>query len=253
LFERAGATCENFERPFDITILKVTGEVDISPYAGSALLIVGQQEPAIEAQLEGQSHPHDFLLEPYTDEEILVRCCQLILRSGIVERSECKPDAKREGDNARHQARARPSRNESALPPRRVTRATPPKLEAQLSPARVLIADDDPTVTALVSHTLLGFNMEYRTTSDGGDVVRLAAEFKPGVIVLDVNMPNVSGFDVLASLKSDDQTKHIPVVLLTARQQEADIMKGFSLGADDYILKPFNPMELVARIKRLIH
>jgi DNA-binding response OmpR family regulator len=134
-----------------------------------------------------------------------------------------------------------------------VIRASPPKPKAQLSTARVLIADDDPTVTALVSQTLYGFDMEYLATSDGGDVVRLAAEFKPDVIVMDVNMPNVGGFDVLASLKSDDRTRHIPVVLLTARQQEADIMKGFGLGADDYIVKPFNPMELIARIKRLVH
>jgi CheY-like chemotaxis protein len=229
LLQRAGATCEDFERSADITILKVSGEVDISPYAATAILIItggGQQEPVIEAQLERQSHPHDFLLEPYSDEEILVRCCQLILRSGI---------------------------SESALPLPRVTRATIPRADPQPGRARVLIADDDPTVTALVSHTLSGFNMEYLATSDGGDVVRLAAEFKPDVIVLDVNMPNVGGFEALASLKSDARTKQIPVVLLTSRQQEADIMKGFGLGADDYIVKPFSPMELVARIKRLIH
>ena len=137
--------------------------------------------------------------------------------------------------------------------PVRKARATLPKPKAQLGAARVLIADDDPTVTALVSHTVSGFNMEYLATPDGGDVLRLAAEFKPDVIVMDVNMPNVGGFDALSSLKSDDRTRHIPVVLLTARQQEADIMKGFGLGADDYIVKPFSPMELVARIKRLIH
>jgi CheY-like chemotaxis protein len=226
LLRRAEATCEDHKRASDITILKVAGDVDISPYAASAMLIIGQQEPVIEAQLARQSHPHDFLVEPYTDEEILVRCCQLILRFGI---------------------------NESPLPPPRLPRSTAPKIEAPLSRARVLIADDDPTVIALVSHTLSGFNMEYSATSDGGDVVRLAGEFKPDVIVMDVNMPNVGGFDALASLKSDERTRHIPVVLLTARQQETDIMKGFGLGADDYIVKPFSPMELVARIKRLIH
>jgi len=106
LLQRAGATCGNSELAFDITILKVTGNVNISPYAATAILIItggGQQEPGLEAQLERQSHPHDFLLEPYTDEEILVRCCQLILRSGI---------------------------SESALPLRRVTLSTAPKLEA---------------------------------------------------------------------------------------------------------------------------
>jgi two-component system cell cycle response regulator len=89
LLHCAGATCENSEHAIDITILKVSGEVDISPYAASvAMLIVigrGQQQPVIEALLERQSHTHDFLLEPYTDEEILIRCCQLILRSVINE------------------------------------------------------------------------------------------------------------------------------------------------------------------------
>ena len=99
LLQRAGVTCENPERAIDITILKVTGEVNISPYAASvAMLIVGRKEPVIEALLKRQSYPHDFLLEPYTDEDILIRCCQLILRSVI---------------------------NESVLPPRGVTHATP--------------------------------------------------------------------------------------------------------------------------------
>ncbi len=226
LIERAGATCENPDRAFDITIVKATDDIDVRPYAASAILIVGDRRPGSEEQLERQSHPHDFLNESYTDEEILVRCCQLILRSGIA-------------------VTAMP--HLSAIAP-----VTHVRVDGGAVSARVLIADDDPTVTALVSHTLSGFNMEHLATADGADVLRASVEFKPDVIVMDVNMPNVGGFDALTLLKSDDRTKHIPVVLLTARQQEADIMKGFGLGAADYIAKPFNPMELVARIKRLV-
>jgi DNA-binding response OmpR family regulator len=94
--------------------------------------------------------------------------------------------------------------------------------------------------------------MECLAASHAGDVVRMAAEFQPDVIVLDVNLPHMDGFEVLASIKNDDRTKDIAVVMLTVRQQESDVMKGFGLGAADYIVKPFSPMELAARIRRLV-
>jgi len=72
------------------------------------------------------------------------------------------------------------------------------------------------------------------------------------VVILDVNMPGIDGFEVLANLRADDLAARIPVVLLTARQQEADVLKGFSYGASDYITKPFNPMEVTARIARYL-
>ncbi|MGI8782694.1 MAG: response regulator [Acidobacteriota bacterium] len=157
---------------------------------------------------------HDFLTEPYAPEEILVRCCQLIARSR--NRKNEVPAGREEG------------------------------------PARVLIADDDPTVVALVRTTIEAHGMECLVASNAGDVVRIAVEFKPNVIVLDVNMPQMDGFEVLASIKNDQRTREMDVVMLTARQQESDIMKGFGLGAADYVVKPFSPMELVARIKRLV-
>jgi len=86
--------------------------------------------------------------------------------------------------------------------------------------------------------------------SNGGDVIKAVAGSRPDLVVLDVNMPQLDGFEVLSALKNDQKTKSIPVVLLTARQQETDILRGFSLGAEDYVIKPFSPMELVARIKR---
>jgi len=67
-----------------------------------------------------------------------------------------------------------------------------------------------------------------------------------------VNMPYIDGFEVLSTLRNDPETAHIPIMMLTSVQQESDIVRGFGLGADDYVVKPFNPMELLARIKRLL-
>jgi len=92
--------------------------------------------------------------------------------------------------------------------------------------------------------------MDCEAVSNGGDVIKAVAGSRPDLVVLDVNMPQLDGFEVLSALKNDQKTKSIPVVLLTARQQETDILRGFSLGAEDYVIKPFSPMELVARIKR---
>ena len=114
----------------------------------------------------------------------------------------------------------------------------------------VLIGDDDPTTVALVRMTLKSHDVECQGVGDGSQVLAAVAGCKPDLVVLDINMPELDGFEVLTALKNDINTRDIPVVLLTARQQEADILRGFSLGADDYVTKPFSTLELVARIKR---
>ncbi len=88
--------------------------------------------------------------------------------------------------------------------------------------------------------------------SDGGAALELIRSWQPDLAVLDVNMPNKSGYEVLSSLRNDPLTHNIRVILLTARQQETDVIRGFGLGADDYVTKPFSPMELIARLKRLL-
>ena len=115
---------------------------------------------------------------------------------------------------------------------------------------RVLVADDDSTVLALVRTALQNFGMECHMAADGPKALEAARRLRPHAAVLDVNMPGMDGYEVLAAIRAED----IParVVLLTARQQEGDVIRGFTLGADDYVVKPFSPMELVARIKRLV-
>ena len=115
---------------------------------------------------------------------------------------------------------------------------------------RILIAEDDATALALVRMALENFGMDCHTVSDGPAALEAARQLKPHAAILDVNMPGMDGFEVLSAIRAE----HLPmrVVLLTARQRENDILRGFTLGADDYIVKPFSPMELLARLKRLL-
>jgi two-component system, cell cycle response regulator DivK len=121
---------------------------------------------------------------------------------------------------------------------------------ASASRACVLVADDDPAVLAMVRTTLENFGMECLTAADGPSALDLARSRRPSGAVLDVNMPGMDGYEILAAIRKDEIPMRI--LLLTARQQESDVLRGFRLGADDYVVKPFNPMELVARMKRLL-
>jgi PleD family two-component response regulator len=116
----------------------------------------------------------------------------------------------------------------------------------------VLTADDDPTTTAIVRAVVTQNAMTCHVARDGREAFERARELVPDAIVLDVNMPFRDGFEVLSALRSEPRTAAIPVLMLTSVQQEVDVVKGFRLGADDYVAKPFNPMELLARIKRLV-
>jgi two-component system alkaline phosphatase synthesis response regulator PhoP len=114
----------------------------------------------------------------------------------------------------------------------------------------VVLADDDEIVRALSSSLLKNHGMTCRSAENGVDALRLIRAEKPAVALLDVNMPGMSGFEVLAAIRAENLPCR--VMLLTAREREDDILRGFRLGADDYLIKPFNPFELVARIKRFM-
>jgi len=115
----------------------------------------------------------------------------------------------------------------------------------------ILAADDDPTTTAIVRAVVTQNAMTCEVARDGREAFEKAKELVPDAMVLDVNMPYRDGFEVLSALRGDPKTAAVPVLMLTSVQQEADVVRGFRLGADDYVIKPFNPMELLARIKRL--
>ena len=116
----------------------------------------------------------------------------------------------------------------------------------------VLVADDDPDILDLVRYRLERSGYEVAVARDGLDAVQLAGELSPSLAVLDVMMPSLNGFEVTRRLREDPATREIPVILLTARAQEADVQEGFDAGADDYIRKPFSPRELSARVQAVL-
>ncbi len=117
-------------------------------------------------------------------------------------------------------------------------------------PITVLIAEDDDLVAALVSDRLARDGYEVRRTSDGESALADAMASPPHLAILDVMMPKMNGFEVLGRLRSNPQTVDLPVIILTGRGREEDVIRGFDLGATDYIVKPFSPAELAVRVRR---
>lgn len=117
---------------------------------------------------------------------------------------------------------------------------------------RVVIADDDPTVLALLKSTVESYGMDCATAGEGDRALELMRDAPPDAAILDVIMPNMDGLEVLAAVRNDPVLKDVRVLLLSALQQESDIVRALGLGADDYVTKPFSPLEVVARLKRLL-
>jgi two-component system phosphate regulon response regulator PhoB len=117
---------------------------------------------------------------------------------------------------------------------------------------RVLVVDDEPDIVALVAYHLAKTGYRVSTASSGTEALVMAQSEPPALIVLDLMLPGASGFEVLEQLRASEATKHVAVLLLTARRAEADRIQGLSLGADDYLMKPFSPQELVLRVGAIL-
>lgn len=117
---------------------------------------------------------------------------------------------------------------------------------------RVLVVDDEPDIVALVAYHLAKEGYRVSTASTGPDALAIAKRDRPALVVLDLMLPGMSGFEVLEQLRADDSTRHIAVLMLTARKEEPDRIKGLSLGADDYLTKPFSPQEMVLRVGAIL-
>jgi two-component system phosphate regulon response regulator PhoB len=119
-------------------------------------------------------------------------------------------------------------------------------------PERILVVDDEPDIVALVVYHLAKAGFRISTASNGADALRLAQQDRPALIVLDLMLPGMSGLEVLEQLRADEAGQDIAVLLLTARRDEPDRIKGLSSGADDYLTKPFSPQELVLRVRNIL-
>jgi two-component system response regulator MtrA len=116
----------------------------------------------------------------------------------------------------------------------------------------VLIADDDADILSLVRAVLERAGNEVISVGDGAQALASVTERKPDLAVLDISMPEVDGLEVLRRLRADSATSALPIVLLSARAQEADVKLGFELGASAYVKKPFSPRELADRVAELL-
>lgn len=116
----------------------------------------------------------------------------------------------------------------------------------------ILVVDDEPDIVALVVHHLVQEGYRVSTANSGPTALKAAHEQRPDLVVLDLMLPGMSGYDVLAELRKDEETREMGVILLTARRDEPDRIRGLTLGADDYLTKPFSPAEMVLRVQALL-
>ena len=117
---------------------------------------------------------------------------------------------------------------------------------------RVLVVDDEPDIVALVAYHLAKAGYRVATAGSGTDALESVRRERPSLIVLDLMLPGMSGYEVLEQLRANDATRDVAVLMLTARREESDRIQGLSLGADDYLTKPFSPQELVLRVGAIL-
>ena len=116
----------------------------------------------------------------------------------------------------------------------------------------ILVADDDPDIRDLVAFKLEQAGFDVTAVDNGLAALDTARTQPPDLVVLDVMMPGMSGIDVCRELRAGGATATLPIILLTARAQEGDVQVGFGAGADDYVVKPFSPRELVSRVEAVL-
>src|SRR6266852_6190044 len=117
---------------------------------------------------------------------------------------------------------------------------------------RILLADDDPGLRRLIGTTLGTEDFEVLQAVDGEEALRIAQQERPELVLLDVNMPKIDGFQVCRSLKTDPTTASIKIVMITARATDDDRARGREAGADDYFIKPFSPIQLLNKVYALL-
>lgn len=117
---------------------------------------------------------------------------------------------------------------------------------------KILVAEDERDIRELIAWTLRFAGFEVELASNGAEAVDMALSLKPELILMDVRMPKMTGYQACEALKQNPETESIPVIFLSAKGQESEIQEGLGVGAIDYILKPFAPDDLTAQVKRVL-
>jgi len=233
LFSAADDPASAAIRECDLVIVHVRSETldtswfkpDSPALRDGKLVLTGERRHLLSLTPEVRSCAVELVLESEEPEDSLMRLAFALSRSKPAGPGRC---------SVAHEASA----------------AAPVKARSSVARPSVLLADDDAIVLTLLESTLRNFGMSCRSVDNGLDALRLTRSEQPHVAVLDVNMPGMDGFNVLAAIRAEKLPSR--VILLTARQQEREVVRAFELGADDFLTKPFNPFELVARMKRFM-
>ncbi len=117
---------------------------------------------------------------------------------------------------------------------------------------RIVVADDDPIVVRFLTSVFQSEGFEVQGAEDGERALQMIRENRPDIVILDLGMPFLDGFEVCRQVRQSAETSHLPVIILSMRDKEQDALRAFELGASDYVRKPFNALELVARARKLI-
>lgn len=121
-----------------------------------------------------------------------------------------------------------------------------------MAKTKVLIVEDEEAISTLLDYNLSREDFETRVAVDGEDALLKTQEFHPDIVILDWMLPRVSGIEVCRRLRQNPDTRNLPIIMLTARSEESDRIRGLDTGADDYLTKPFSTAELVARVKAVL-
>jgi DNA-binding response OmpR family regulator len=119
--------------------------------------------------------------------------------------------------------------------------------------AKVVIAEDEPDIRDLIKFTLQFAGYEVFAAGNGEEGYELAKREKPDLVMMDVRMPRMTGYEACRKIKADPELKHIPVIFLSAKGQDAEIQSGLDAGAEEYLLKPFAPDQLTERVRAVLH
>ncbi len=121
-----------------------------------------------------------------------------------------------------------------------------------MKPRKLLLVEDDPDLLEVLRLTFEAEGFQTHLAGDGEAALRLVRRVQPDLVVLDLMLPGRDGIEVCQAIRADPATRHVPILMLTARAEEADVVLGLGVGADDYVTKPARPKELVARVKSLL-